>query len=110
MDVKKMVYKDETGSSIVIEEPVEAPGAAYDGFDPPPPSSTTPTAGAGESAGPSGDGTFEVGDDVEVHSLEKRPEYNGKGGKLVAFDAQAGRWEVRLEGGSSLRVYMCVYM
>ena len=32
------------------------------------------------------------------------------GGKLVAFDAQAGRWEVRLEGGSSLRVYMCVYM
>ena len=57
-----------------------------------------------------GDGTYEVGDDVEVHSLQKRPEYNGKGGKLVAFDAQAGRWEVRLQGGSSLRVYMCVCM
>ena len=87
--------------------PPPSPGVSG-GFDPPPPSSTTPTAGAGESAGPSGDGTFEVGDDVEVHSLEKRPDYNGKGGKLVAFDAQAGRWEVRLEGGSSLRVYMCV--
>ena len=57
-----------------------------------------------------GDGTYEVGDDVEVHSRQKRPEYNGKGGKLVAFDAQAGRWEVRLQGGSSLRVYMCVCM
>ena len=110
VDVKKMVYKDETGSSIVIEEPVEAPSAAYDGFDPPPPSSPPSTARAEESARPTGDGTYEVGDDVEVHSLQKRPEYNGKGGKLVAFDAQAGRWEVRLQGGSSLRVYMCVCM
>ena len=45
-----------------------------------------------------------AGDRVELHSLQAKPEYNGKCGTLVAFKAESGRWEVDLDGGGSLHV------
>lgn len=45
-----------------------------------------------------------AGDDVEIHSLQAQPEHNGKAGTLVAFDAESGRWEVKLACGGALRV------
>ena len=43
-----------------------------------------------------------AGDRVELHSLKDKPEYNGKAGTLVAFDAESERWRVDLESGDSL--------
>ena len=37
-----------------------------------------------------------VGDHVELLLLQGRPEYNGKCGTLVSFDAETGRWQVQL--------------
>ena len=48
-------------------------------------------------------GGFLAGDYVEVHSLQARPELNGSTGRLAAFVAGMGRWEVTLAGGGGLR-------
>ena len=48
--------------------------------------------------------TLRAGDRVELHSLQAKPEYNGKCGTLVAFKAESGRWEVDLDGGGILHV------
>jgi hypothetical protein len=40
-----------------------------------------------------------AGDRVELHSLQAKPEHNGKTGTLVAFNAASGRWQVDLAGG-----------
>ena len=45
-----------------------------------------------------------AGDRVELHSLQAKPEYNGRSGTLVAFDDGSGRWQVDLVGGGSLIV------
>ena len=45
-----------------------------------------------------------AGDRVGLHSLQAKPQYNGKSGVLVAFNAESGRWEVDLDGGGSLDV------
>jgi hypothetical protein len=37
-----------------------------------------------------------VGDWVELHEMQGKPEYNGKCGTLVSFDAKTGRWQVQL--------------
>lgn len=42
---------------------------------------------------------------VVVHSLQRRPELNGKQARLLAFDGRAGRFAVRLiDGGCGLQV------
>ena len=41
---------------------------------------------------------------MALHSLQAKPEYNGKPGTLVAFDATSGRWQVDLASGGSLKV------
>jgi len=48
--------------------------------------------------------SLRAGDRVELHSLQAKPEYNGKCGTLVAFKAESGRWEVDFDGGGSLHV------
>ena len=45
-----------------------------------------------------------VGDSVELHSLQAKPEYNGKPGTLVAFIDESGRWQVDLASGGSITV------
>ena len=45
-----------------------------------------------------------VGDRVELHSLQAKPEYNGKPGTLVAFIDKSGRWQVDLTSGGSITV------
>lgn len=40
---------------------------------------------------------FEVGDLVELHGLCTRPELNGMRGNCVAWDANKGRWDVRVD-------------
>ena len=45
-----------------------------------------------------------AGDRVEVHSLQAKPEYNGKPGTLVAFIDESGRWQVDLASGGSITV------
>ena len=59
-----------------------------------------PTGAAGGCA----DDVLHAGDRVEVHSLQAKPEHNGKPGTLVAFDATSGRWQVDLASGGSLKV------
>ena len=36
------------------------------------------------------------GADVEIHSLQQKPEHNGVEGEVLEFDASAGRWKVQL--------------
>jgi len=36
---------------------------------------------------------------VAIHGLKGAPELNGKGGKIEQWDADKGRWTVRLPGG-----------
>ena len=46
------------------------------------------------------------GERVELHSLNKA-EHNGKQGELLEFDAEAGRWGVKLSNGGGLSVRPC---
>ena len=50
---------------------------------------------------PTGDG-LHAGDRVELHSLQAKPEYNGKSGILLAFNVESGRWQINLDVGGSL--------
>ena len=43
---------------------------------------------------------------MELHSLNKA-EHNGKQGELLEFDAEAGRWGVKLSNGGGLSVRPC---
>ena len=43
------------------------------------------------AAGSTGRDALQDGDRVELHSLQAKPEYNGKAGTLVAFDAVSGQ-------------------
>jgi len=56
------------------------------------------------AAGSTGRDALQDGDRVELHSLQAKPEYNGKTGTLVAFNAASERWQVDLAGGGSLNV------
>ena len=41
---------------------------------------------------------------VKVVGLKNAPEHNGKRGKLVSFDAERGRWEVRMRSGKAMKI------
>ena len=64
----------------------------------------TKSSGSGATISEEVGQELRAGDDVEVHSLQAKPEHNGKTGRLAAIDAVSGRWEVRMAGGASLRV------
>jgi len=45
---------------------------------------------------------FELGEQVLVVGLQERPEHNGRRGQVIRFDAQAGKYVIRPEGGAKL--------
>ena len=47
---------------------------------------------------------MQADDYIRLHSLHSAKEHNGKTGRLVAFDPDAGRWQVALADGGRLNV------
>ena len=50
------------------------------------------------------DAHMQADDYIRLHSLHSAKEHNGKTGRLVAFDPDAGRWQVALADGGRLNV------
>ena len=47
--------------------------------------------------GAADNGELKVGITVNVHSLDKAGEHNGKRGVLLGYDGEAARWAVKLD-------------